>query len=179
MFPEIGIDGIEYDKEMKLILLSDNVFIFKDERENILRATNVLNITYVVAIFSVILIISLIAFVTTRTFGSITKAIEVLEGLTQGDSSQEMPERKGIFVSETDEEISFKLKLTGDLKDVRFVHYNIHPSFGRYSTYRSRSRRRSFATPVFKTYAEGWRTGKVTITFYDGTQVVKEGVLIQ
>ncbi len=39
----------------------------------------------------------------TRTFGSITKAIEVLEGLTQGDSSQEMPERKGIFVSETDE----------------------------------------------------------------------------
>ena len=55
------------------------------------------------AIFSVILIISLIAFVTTRTFGSITKAIEVLEGLTQGDSSQEMPERKGIFVSETDE----------------------------------------------------------------------------
>ena len=79
------------------------LFIFKDERENILRATNVLNITYVVAIFSVILIISLIAFVTTRTFGSITKAIEVLEGLTQGDSSQEMPERKGIFVSETDE----------------------------------------------------------------------------
>ena len=84
-----------------------------------------------------------------------------------------------VIVSETDEEISFKLKLTGDLKDVRFVHYDIHPSFGRYSTYRSRSRRRSFATPVFKTYAEGWRTGQVTITFYDGTQVVKEGVLIQ
>ena len=79
------------------------LFIFKDERENILRATNVLNITYIVAIFSVILIISLIAFVTTRTFGSITKAIEVLEGLTKGDSSQEMPIRSGYFVSETDE----------------------------------------------------------------------------
>ena len=79
------------------------LFIFKDERENILRATNVLNITYIVAIFSVILIISLIAFVTTRTFGSITKAIEVLEGLTKGDSSQEMPTRSGYFVSETDE----------------------------------------------------------------------------
>ena len=79
------------------------LFIFKDERENILRATNVLNITYIVAIFSVILIISLIAFVTTRTFGSITKAIEVLEGLTKGDSSQEMPSRSGYFVSETDE----------------------------------------------------------------------------
>ena len=79
------------------------LFIFKDERENILRATNVLNITYIVAIFSVILIISLIAFVTTRTFGSITKAIEVLEGLTKGDSSQEMPTRSGYFVSDTDE----------------------------------------------------------------------------
>jgi len=86
---------------------------------------------------------------------------------------------KKIIVFETDEELSFKLKLTGDLGEIRFVHYDIHPSFGRHSTYRSRSRRRSFETPVFKTYAEGWMTGNVTITLYDGTVIVKKGVLIE
>jgi len=79
------------------------LFIFKDERENILRAANVLNLTYVAAISFVIFIISLIAFITTRTFGGITKAIEVLEGLTKGDHTQEMPVRKGILASEGDE----------------------------------------------------------------------------
>ena len=79
------------------------LFIFKDERENILRAANVLNLTYIAAISFVIFIISLIAFITTRTFGGITKAIEVLEGLTKGDHSQEMPVRKGMLASETDE----------------------------------------------------------------------------
>jgi len=49
------------------------LFIFKDERENILRAANVLNLTYIAAISFVIFIISLIAFITTRTFGGITK----------------------------------------------------------------------------------------------------------
>ena len=79
------------------------LFIFKDERENILEAANVLKLTYIAAIFFVILIISLIAFITTRTFGGITRAIEVLEGLTRGDHTQGMPVRKGIFASETDE----------------------------------------------------------------------------
>ena len=79
------------------------LFVFKDERENILRAANVLNLTYVAAISFVIFIISLIAFITTRTFGGITKAIEVLEGLTKGDHTQEMPIRKGILASEKDE----------------------------------------------------------------------------
>ena len=79
------------------------LFIFKDERENILRAANVLNLTYIAAISFVIFIISLIAFITTRTFGGITKAIEVLEGLTKGDHTQEMPMRKGMLASETDE----------------------------------------------------------------------------
>ena len=79
------------------------LFIFKDERVNISRVTDVEELTYVVAISFVILIISLIAFITTRTFGGITKAIEVLEGLTKGDHTQEMPVRKGILSSETDE----------------------------------------------------------------------------
>ncbi len=86
---------------------------------------------------------------------------------------------KKVIVNETDEELSFKLKLEGDLDQVRFVHYDIHPSFGRYRTHRSRSRRRSFETPVFKTYAEGWRTGEVTITLFDGTVIKKKGVLIE
>tara|TARA_X000000368_G_scaffold397786_1_gene367252 strand:- start:4249 stop:7050 length:2802 start_codon:yes stop_codon:yes gene_type:complete len=79
------------------------LFIFKDERVNISRVSDVIELTYVVAISFVILIISLIAFITTRTFGGITKAIEVLEGLTKGDHTQEMPVRKGILSSETDE----------------------------------------------------------------------------
>ena len=79
------------------------LYVFKDERENILRAANVLNLTYIAAISFVIFIISLIAFITTRTFGGITKAIEVLEGLTKGDHTQEMPVRKGILASEKDE----------------------------------------------------------------------------
>ncbi|MDC1525179.1 response regulator [Gammaproteobacteria bacterium] len=79
------------------------LFVFKDERENILRAAYVLNITYIAAISFVILIISLIAFVTTRAFGGITKAILVLESLTKGDHSQEMPPRKGLLASEKDE----------------------------------------------------------------------------
>ena len=79
------------------------LYVFKDERENILRAANVLNLTYIAAISFVIFIISLIAFITTRTFGGITKAIEVLEGLTKGDHTQEMPIRKGILASERDE----------------------------------------------------------------------------
>ena len=79
------------------------LYIFKDERDNILRAENVLNITYIAALAFVILIISLIAFITTRTFGGITKAIEVLEGLTKGDHSQEMPARKGMLASKNDE----------------------------------------------------------------------------
>ena len=79
------------------------LFIFKDERVNISRVSYVTELTYLVAISFVILIISLIAFITTRTFGGITKAIEVLEGLTKGDHTQEMPVRKGILSSETDE----------------------------------------------------------------------------
>ena len=79
------------------------LFIFKDERVDISRVSDVRRLTYVVAISFVILIISLIAFITTRTFGGITKAIEVLEGLTKGDHTQEMPVRKGILASETDE----------------------------------------------------------------------------
>ena len=66
------------------------LFIFKDERENILIAQSILNFTYAIAIISVLILISLVAFVTTRTFGGISRAIEVLDGLTKGDHTQEL-----------------------------------------------------------------------------------------
>ena len=53
-----------------------------------------------VVIVAVILINSLIS---ASTFGSINKAIEVLEALTSGDLSKNMPERRGIFKSDDDE----------------------------------------------------------------------------
>ena len=97
------------------------LFIFKDERVNISRVSDVIELTYVVAISFVILIISLIAFITTRTFGGITKAIEVLEGLTKGDHTQEMPVRKGILSSETDEVGQLSAAL-GSYKSLSLIH---------------------------------------------------------
>ena len=47
--------------------------------------------------------LGLTAYVTYETLGGITKAIEVLEGLTEGDHTQKMPTRRGIFASEDDE----------------------------------------------------------------------------
>ena len=76
------------------------------------------------------------------------------------------------------EETLFRLKLEGNLKTVKSVHYDIHPSFGRYSTYSSQKRKNNFQTPVYTTYAKGWETGEVTIDFKDGTQVKKKGVTI-
>ena len=79
------------------------LFIFKDERRKYLRAANVLNLNLCSCYIICNIYYFLIAFITTRTFGGITKAIEVLEGLTKGDHTQEMPVRKGILASETDE----------------------------------------------------------------------------
>ena len=72
-------------------------------REKIFLLLKNFNFTYFIAIISVLILISLVAFVTTRTFGGISKAIEVLDGLTKGDHTQEMPPRKECLSSETDE----------------------------------------------------------------------------
>ena len=79
------------------------LFIFKDERVSMQEASTVLNRSYLVIILVLLLILGLTAYVTYVTFGGITKAIEVLEGLTEGDHTQKMPTRRGIFASEDDE----------------------------------------------------------------------------
>ena len=78
-------------------------YIFKDESASIEQENNILGIIFIlifVVIFAVILINSIIS---ARTFGSINKAIEVLEALTSGDLSKNMPTRRGIFRSDDDE----------------------------------------------------------------------------
>ena len=51
----------------------------------------------------ILFIVGLTAYITYRTFGGITRAIAVLEGLTQGDHTQKMPERHGLLASKNDE----------------------------------------------------------------------------
>jgi signal transduction histidine kinase/DNA-binding response OmpR family regulator len=79
------------------------LYIFKDEKLSMQEASIVLNRSYIIAILTLLLILGLTAYVTYITFGGITKAIEVLEGLTEGDHTQKMPARSGFFASENDE----------------------------------------------------------------------------
>ena len=67
------------------------------------EASTVLNRSYLIIVLVLLTILGLTAYVTYVTFGGITKAIEVLEGLTEGDHTQKMPTRRGIFASEDDE----------------------------------------------------------------------------
>ena len=85
---------------------------------------------------------------------------------------------KVVTLKSDSEETMFRLKLEGGLKNIKSVHYDIHPSFGRYSTYSSRRRKNSFQTPVYTTYAKGWETGEITVNFINGTQIKKKGVTI-
>ncbi|MEE2744188.1 MAG: hypothetical protein VYD54_09790, partial [Bdellovibrionota bacterium] len=95
------------------------------------------------------------------------------------DESNSKKIRVDVMTLKSDsEETLFRLRLEGSLKAVKSVHYDIHPSFGRYSTYSSQKRKNHFQTPVYTTYAKGWETGEVTIDFKDGTQVKKKGVTI-
>ena len=79
------------------------LYIFKDERKSMEAAKKIVNNSYIAATALLVLIISLIAYITEITFGGITKAIKVLEGLTEGDHTQQMPERRGFLASDNDE----------------------------------------------------------------------------
>ncbi len=79
------------------------LFIFKDEKLAMERASEVLARSYFVSALMILFIVGLTAYITYRTFGGITRAIAVLEGLTQGDHSQKMPERHGLLASKNDE----------------------------------------------------------------------------
>ena len=79
------------------------LFIIKDEKLSIETSNNILNRSFVIVTITILLIISLTTFINYRTFGGITRAIGVLNGLTKGDHSQKMPKRSGILSSEKDE----------------------------------------------------------------------------
>ena len=79
------------------------LFIFKDEKLAMERASEVLARSYFLSALMILFIVGLTAYITYRTFGGITRAIAVLEGLTQGDHTQKMPERHGLLASKNDE----------------------------------------------------------------------------
>tara|TARA_Y100000994_G_scaffold40072_1_gene30979 strand:- start:3166 stop:5970 length:2805 start_codon:yes stop_codon:yes gene_type:complete len=79
------------------------LFIFKDEKLAMERASEVLARSYFISALMILFIVGLTAYITYRTFGGITRAIAVLEGLTQGDHTQKMPERHGLLASKNDE----------------------------------------------------------------------------
>tara|TARA_B100000427_G_scaffold157090_2_gene130449 strand:+ start:16133 stop:19117 length:2985 start_codon:yes stop_codon:yes gene_type:complete len=79
------------------------LFIFKDERESMVAADQQLQNGLIFAAVIVILVIAFLSAITAVTFGGITRAIEVLKGLTEGDHSQQMPQRRGLFASDNDE----------------------------------------------------------------------------
>ena len=91
------------------------LFIFKDEEKSMIAANKELQNGLIYAAVIVVLVISLLTALTAVTFGGITRAIEVLKGLTEGDHSQQMPQRRGIFASENDE----VGKLSGALQSYR------------------------------------------------------------
>ena len=79
------------------------LFIFKDEKLAMERASEILARSYFISALMILFIVGLTAYITYRTFGGITRAIAVLEGLTQGDHTQKMPERHGLLASKNDE----------------------------------------------------------------------------
>ena len=79
------------------------LFIIKDEKLSIETSNDILNRSFAIVTITILLIISLTTFINYRTFGGITRAIGVLNGLTKGDHSQKMPKRSGILSSEKDE----------------------------------------------------------------------------
>ena len=81
------------------------LFIIKDEKLSIETSNNILNRSFIIVTITILLIISLTTFINYRTFGGITRAIGVLNGLTKGDHSQKMPKRSGILSSEKDESV--------------------------------------------------------------------------
>ena len=79
------------------------LYIFKDERQSMQEAQDVLRNSYIATVVVIVLFMALVAYITEITFGGITRAIEVLEGLTEGDHTQQMPKRRGFLASDNDE----------------------------------------------------------------------------
>ena len=80
-----------------------NLVIFQDQQEQIdaLSANNYL--VYSVVIALIVLITLGVVFITAKAFAGITSAISVLQSLTNDQLDAQMPARKGLLASDTDE----------------------------------------------------------------------------
>ena len=79
------------------------LFIFRDESESIAQEKAILNSIYIIITIVIFLVIALTSGILANVFGSVNKAIEVLQALTSGDLSKTMPQRRGLLRSENDE----------------------------------------------------------------------------
>ena len=79
------------------------LFIFRDESESIAQENAILNSIYIIITIVIFLVIALTSGILANVFGSVNKAIEVLQALTSGDLSKTMPQRRGLLRSENDE----------------------------------------------------------------------------
>ena len=79
------------------------LFIIKNEKLSMQKSSSVLRRTFLIVTITIIFIVLFTTLITYRTFGGITRAINVLDGLTKGDHTQKMPKRSGLMSSEKDE----------------------------------------------------------------------------
>ncbi len=78
-------------------------FIFRNEKASIDQENTILSYILVLIIVVMVLVIAITSTISANIFGSVNKAIEVLQALTGGDLSKTMPQRTGLLRSENDE----------------------------------------------------------------------------
>ena len=74
-------------------------FIFRNEKESIEQENTILSYILVLIIVVMVLVIAITSIISANIFGSVNKAIEVLQALTSGDLSKTMPQRTGLLRS--------------------------------------------------------------------------------
>jgi hypothetical protein len=73
------------------------LFIFRDESESIAQENAILNSIYIIITIVIFLVIALTSGILANVFGSVNKAIEVLQALTSGDLSKTYAAEKRSF----------------------------------------------------------------------------------
>ena len=103
------------------------LFIFRDESESIAQENLILNTIYIISIIVILLVIGFTTLILASVFGSVNKAIEVLQALTSGDLTKTMPQRRGILRSENDEvgELAKALEIyRGHLNEMETIRFD-------------------------------------------------------
>ena len=103
------------------------LFIFRDESESIAQENLILNTIYIISVIVILLVIGFTTLILASVFGSVNKAIEVLQALTSGDLTKTMPQRRGILRSENDEvgELAKALEIyRGHLNEMETIRFD-------------------------------------------------------